>query len=1319
MSVPAAFARASSPSRSALRRVFLTISFLSSHLIPRRADATSNLSAPFLSPFLLLRFLFPAHRKYTPQSNLWCMHRATMASVSPFTWANGQTPPQVRPPTNSFIVFFPTSNTDNSRATTAGNNTAGTAPHYLSWNKQLAIPRFASVPRWDCPRKRPCAKDAIVKRVHKPRTIAQGFKPSIVFNFEKSDEDEPKPRRRKIGEHTEAHLGPDVPTPVQGPESTAKVAALKLEALVNVANCMLRDYTWASLQDIQDQRSGKQCKTVPIEQLNTGNSLITYLQIMPILDKAASLGESPIDTRHAAAALSSAILQDIRRDPRQNLAQYGATELSPIVERTELDLSAPATPTSATRRRITDNKVELPPGPSPKASPSPTKSASPPQRSPGRTYALPAFDTLSPPVEEEPPSSPIRARSARVSFAASSPADPFKDERATPPAAMHRPVAPTPSRWKNGEEPATPVPATPATYVVDHATPMGLVASIPTGTPRPCRSPIVDASMADPDFLFGGNVTFESNETRPSWLSPKLSGSIFTKSSKSPKRRDSEPLVRTLFRNREQRLSMSPQKLASRGHDLEKTVSTPRQLKLQPVEVLKPQRHSLPSTTPASDRVDDTVTPRISVTPAQNSNSTQKAPHNQAILKIDMRENPDIFAPAHPVNQLAQMVESGCQGHAKVVIERSDARLFVRFKLPVKYAALFPESQNFDDSCFTTTPTMGSFSPMISFPSLRAQPAAEHSPSSTVTYEAQTTHSSPVKMPRASMSGRLGGSSPFGHINADETLVVSDFANSSLATPRNTADRTLIVSDFDQQSERDEPMETATPTAPPPASPGLSILETPSISGIGVVVRDTPEAFRHSNIFAETPAMNRQTPRPAGTASPRLGFTPEAPSPGLSILDTPASGVGVIERDTPDHLRISVMSQAPTGFTPQARGHSQTTPLSRQIGRSRLSMSFTPADSTPTPFYLNTALSAEPKAETPTQPANVAELVEPTPTSQPPHDRKDDSVERVTTPRTSPVLNTSFTPVNQPSPRPAAKSEASVRPAEPSPGGGRVTSQADSFNTRRPSPEQYANEDDFNREYMLDFIKRSKRLSTTETGSPIANTSKRAPLVARSVNTDSPGKTKRKLENEEADTFSQAKEAEPAPKRAKTTRGRKPKSEEPMPMNEEKTTEEEDEDGDDGQSTRRSTRLRSLGKSARSSIPTPIKLNRPGVNNQGAVLNSAVRTEQQELTQVTRMNTRRNKGNAEYPATLIARLSESGSSSGSDQESTELASQAKGGNSPKAKATATPSAATNSGVTKPKRQTTTRQRAEKLAAEASGTPARPQRVTRSSTRAMK
>ncbi|KAJ6440631.1 dextranase [Purpureocillium lavendulum] len=306
------------------------------------------------------------------------------------------------------------------------------------------------------------------------------------------------------------------------------------------------------------------------------------------------------------------------------------------------------------------------------------------------------------------------------------------------------------------------------------------------------------------------------------------------------------------------------------------------------------------------------------------------------------------------------------------------------------------------------------------------------------------------------------------------------------------------------------------------------------------------------------------------------------------------------------------------------------------------------------------------------------------------------------------------------------------------------------------------------RDYMRDFIKRSKpkRLSTTETGSPIAPPSKRHPLVAKSPNTESPQKAKRKADEDElAHDPTPLKKGPGRP--IKRTR-RQGKSE-PDPDAEQKTGDAEqptkphmtgeiaarlvdsadgDQDAAEMQEApvaRRSSRLRNQKQpttAPKSSIPTAIKLG----GRSGASRGPAVKkTTQPDLSSQTRENTVMNKGNAEYPVDVLARqASESEDMDGdaSDNSDNTKKPSKKGTNvgwkeplathkevkteKPKrgrpAKAKATIG---NTGVTKPAATakpsaTATKQRTAKVAAKmgmsGNGTPARPARVTRSSAR---
>ncbi|OAA63112.1 hypothetical protein ISF_04988 [Cordyceps fumosorosea ARSEF 2679] len=247
----------------------------------------------------------------------------------------------------------------------------------------------------------------------------------------------------------------------------------------------------------------------------------------------------------------------------------------------------------------------------------------------------------------------------------------------------------------------------------------------------------------------------------------------------------------------------------------------------------------------------------------------------------------------------------------------------------------------------------------------------------------------------------------------------------------------------------------------------------------------------------------------------------------------------------------------------------------------------------------------------------------------------------------SPTLNLSFTPVNSRSP---STVEASVQGEESIPESP-PTVTTEIVETVTASSHDY---DSPGRDYMREFIRRSrpKRPSTTEAGSPVGVQGKRQPLGAKSPNTESPTKNKRKHEKDHDQHESPLKRtlaASPKTMRryAKNSVNKAPRAGEVeeeqtetldvQPTTESAIADEEDDTGSDSTS-RRSSRLRNQTRlpSAKSAIPTPIKIGRTS----GPTLNSAVRSVQQDLTNQTRMNTRKNKGNAEYPAQFLAKQSE-------------------------------------------------------------------------------
>ncbi|KAK2680728.1 hypothetical protein RAB80_002521 [Fusarium oxysporum f. sp. vasinfectum] len=226
--------------------------------------------------------------------------------------------------------------------------------------------------------------------------------------------------------------------------------------------------------------------------------------------------------------------------------------------------------------------------------------------------------------------------------------------------------------------------------------------------------------------------------------------------------------------------------------------------------------------------------------------------------------------------------------------------------------------------------------------------------------------------------------------------------------------------------------------------------------------------------------------------------------------------------------------------------------------------------------------------------------------------------------------------------------------------------------------------------------------TTTEAGSPIAPVTKRQPLGARSPDRGSPMKTKRKADGDREET-SPAKKTkvdaavEAAGSIRKVTRKTKAKRQ------------KVDDLATNVSVTRRSSRLRSQehpSSTPKSSLPTPIKLGRAGA---GRSLPKKARSEEDELARKTRANTKRNMGNAEFPAEVLVRIAdEAEKNSDHGQESERPASGRRvGWNQPLEK----------TGISKPKAKRATKVAAD-LGMVANGTPAKPQRVTRSSARSV-
>ncbi|KAG5927069.1 hypothetical protein E4U42_002656 [Claviceps africana] len=322
------------------------------------------------------------------------------------------------------------------------------------------------------------------------------------------------------------------------------------------------------------------------------------------------------------------------------------------------------------------------------------------------------------------------------------------------------------------------------------------------------------------------------------------------------------------------------------------------------------------------------------------------------------------------------------------------------------------------------------------------------------------------------------------------------------------------------------------------------------------------------------------------------------------------------------------------------------------------------------------------------------------------------------------------------------------------------------------APEPKLFDDSPGRDYMRDFIKRTsrRRLSTTDTGSPIAPPLKRTPLGTKSSNTPSPRKIKRKsdsdIQNTEPDNNNNNNNAEPEPVLKRARRSVQFGAHKSSASNETKeqpnrsqtsrvslnpkaaedaasAVDDQEDDAEmttgNGTGTRRSTRIRSQQPiptpASKSSIPTAIRLgSRPGTSRVG--LNSTTRTEQQDLSHQTRLNTRKNRGNAEPPSQVLARCQdgkvreESPESVPTDKPSTggknvgwKTPLEAHPEEKPKKARTTSTYKVRTSGIAKPAKPATTAQKQQRTAKVAAtlgmsqnGTPAKPTRITRSSAR---
>lgn len=367
-------------------------------------------------------------------------------------------------------------------------------------------------------------------------------------------------------------------------------------------------------------------------------------------------------------------------------------------------------------------------------------------------------------------SSPRNEPSSPVMDAASS----FEPES---PIRQSRPLAPTPSQW-SGFHPSTPDKVPASTVATVAATPgdneesLDLVKSLPEWMQQNAQSPAALEKAVPETIDFGPASPSFTNSV--SWINSPVD-TTESERTKIVRRRKSEPLFRNVLKAQtSRRISLSPQKaITSDGASgAMPTIHEPASPTAEEVSQLSDHHlsdhqvadHHQLSASPTSSSTqihiphDDTeqeteaametassqynrrlhaLTQSSPSTPRNQSLTDDIATDNEAtdsggvtdssrddVFNVDMHRDQDIFgaprpvAPAYPaVEQLAMIAEHRCNGHANVEVTKKNGRLFVRFKLPVLYASMFPESQGADDSSrFSSTPSISS-SPRVKFPS--------------------------------------------------------------------------------------------------------------------------------------------------------------------------------------------------------------------------------------------------------------------------------------------------------------------------------------------------------------------------------------------------------------------------------------------------------------------------------------------------------------------------------------------------------------------------------------------------------------------------
>ncbi|ENH67474.1 hypothetical protein FOC1_g10010749 [Fusarium oxysporum f. sp. cubense race 1] len=1269
-----------------------------------------------------------------------------MAAADVPKWGFGQEPMQIKPVAADFIPHF----------TTTGDTRVDAGKTFLNFGNFAFKQSLTRPPAWERVPTHSLAAPSSNRQIMRRVTVSNERQPAAPFIMFPNVSAIPVPTREETG------FDLTLPRKVQRRQSyqpASREAVFEdmlmfshaqhmhnlMTAKVGVVNNLIETHSSHTREDMEAVNRGiaqivplkRVARLISTDLVDTdsspvslmparGNRLKLYNDMLLKIQAANRSGKESVDLGTASIADVSTALRNSRRDPRKRLAAIGEPDLSVIMDEDEPEsptvvhepvlFPESRSPSKRLARLLTSKAIKkgvlrlsggftklLPGSPSKTpGSPSKSKRASSPlaQRSSPIYGSAAVKDNMSTESVADSPTRPGRTFRVPSECDSSSFEDtglPETPNKASSPVMNYsRPIAPTPSQW-NRPEPSTP--ATPAAQsapfnpVTPQQTdsPIGLAALLPAilppSTPQPQGCTLEVPSVS---FEFGKLSPFRSSN---SWMlpSPLATEPNRIKTGNQARRRRSEPLLRKFLDTQARRLSASPQKVQFQQEAIFNDDIS--------IASLFDITNESPAKVAAIDAADET-SGLDSTTSLPNEPAADSAAEHTLPLDTTMEES--VANEADPI-ETAKPTEGGSGlGYASVLTENLWLRDLNSSPAPA-------HSDRRDEQPSTMQPpTTVAVSPVTQtlaseegvvnidvrenpdiFGTQISSPPAP-APIQNLSHMADDACNGHAKVVITEENGRLFVrfklSARYAHMfpasqGFNDSLSFSPSVDISTPRPR-PVDCTVQTPDLNSFGDFASPSPSVIQTPEPQSTE--SLLKTPDISGVGVIDRsspgefDTPELPQNDNtlVFGEPATIDRPSIRRA----PRR-----------------QSEITPLKRAARNAMGISKGPATPRFSTPAADDGDRTLTIPWD-------------DETP-------ARQVDTPAAPPIQEAEAAAAVNNG--SQDLDSPNRDYLRAFINQNRRTTASATVTAT-------ATTNESSTTPATNT-----------TTTTLTPAAEI------------------TPAATTTEAGSPIAPVTKRQPLGARSPNRGSPMKTKRKADGDREETSPAKKTKVDAAVEAagsirkvtRKTKAKRQKAELAIDMTDlpsasstatTSTTTTTSSDTPNRKQvddlatnvsvTRRSSRLRSQehpSSTPKSSLPTPIKLGRAGA---GRSLPKKARSEEDELARKTRANTKRNMGNAEFPAEVLVRIAdEAEKNSDHGQESERPASGRRvGWNQPlekvqgeepkkgRAKGKATQG---QTGISKPKAKRATKVAAD-LGMVANGTPAKPQRVTRSSARSV-